>query len=141
MMVLESQRFFNGLSCALWNVQKDCIVFGKEQAHFLWNLGVKCLPVAKPAVTPELDFSVGCWSAAVRACPHAMHIGAARMLGPNAGFALQHRGLEGMVLLNAQITHRVAGLVGADQLRLVVEESLAPLRMAGSHGQHPALQR
>ena len=71
-----------------------------------------------------------------------MHVGAARMRGPNAGFALQHWGLEGVVLLNAQITHRVAGLVqGAYQLRLVVEESLAPLRMAGSHGQHPALQR
>ena len=98
--------------------------------------------MAKTAVTPELDFSVGCWSAAVSACPHAVHIGAARMFGPNAGFALQHRGLEGVVLLNAQITHRVAGLVqGADQLGLVVEESLAPLRMAGSHGQHPALQR
>ena len=71
-----------------------------------------------------------------------MDIGAARMLGPNAGFALQYRGLKGVVLLNAQITHCVAGLVqGADQLGLVVEESLAPLRMAGSHGQHPALQR
>ena len=71
-----------------------------------------------------------------------MDIGAAWMLGPNAGFALQYRGLKGVVLLNAQITHRVAGLVqGAYQLRLVVEESLAPLRMAGSHGQHPALQR
>ena len=56
--------------------------------------------------------------------------------------SLSSRGLKGVVLLNAQITHRVAGLVqGADQLRLVVEESLAPLGMAGSHGQHPALQR
>ena len=64
------------------------------------------------------------------------------MLSPNAGFALQHWGLEGVVLLNAQITHRVTGLVqGADQLRLVVEESLAPLGMAGSHGQHPPLKR
>ena len=99
------------------------------------------MAMAKTAVPPELDFSVGCWSAAVRACPHAVDISAARMLGPNAGFALQQRGLKGLVLLNAQITHRVAGLVqGADQLRLVVEESLAPLRMAGSHGQHPALQ-
>ena len=71
-----------------------------------------------------------------------MHIGAARMLGPNAGFALQRRGLEGVVLLNAQITHRVAGLMqGVDQLGLVVEDSLSPLGMAGSHGQHPALQR
>ena len=100
------------------------------------------MAMTKAAVPPELDFSVGCWSAAVLACPHAVHIGAARMLSPNAGFALQHWGLEGVVLLNAQITHRVAGLVqGADQLRLVVKESLAPLRMAGSHGQHPALQR
>ena len=98
--------------------------------------------MAKTAVPPELDFSVGRWSAAVRACPHAMDIGAARVLGPNAGFALQYWGLEGVVLLNAQISHRVAGLVqGADQLGLVVEESLAPLGMAGSHGQHPALQR
>ena len=98
--------------------------------------------MAKTAVPPELDFSVGRWSATVRACPHAMHIGAARMFGPNAGFALQHRGLQGVVLLNAQITHRVTGLVqGADQLGLVVEESLSPLGMAGSHGQHPALQR
>jgi hypothetical protein len=30
---------------------------------------------------------------------------------------------------------------GADQLGLVLKESLSPLRMAGSHGQHPALQR
>ena len=71
-----------------------------------------------------------------------MDIGAARMLGPNAGFALQYRGLKGVVLLNTQITHRVAGLMqGADQLWLVVEESLAPLGMTGSHGQYPALQR
>ena len=98
--------------------------------------------MAKTALPPEHDFSVGRWSAAVRACPHAMHIGAARMLGPNAGFALHLRGLKGVVLLNAQITHRVAGLMqGADQLWLVVEESLAPLGMTGSHGQHPALQR
>ena len=71
-----------------------------------------------------------------------MNIGAARMVGPNAGFALQYWGLDGVVLLNAQMTHRVAGLMqGVDQLGLVVKESLAPLRMAGSHGQHPALQR
>ena len=71
-----------------------------------------------------------------------MHIGAARMLGPNAGFALQYCGLKGVVLLNAQITHRVAGLMqGANQLRLVEKESLAPLRMIGSHGQYAALQR
>ena len=71
-----------------------------------------------------------------------MDIGAARVLGPNAGFALQHWGLEGVVLLNAQITHPVAGLVqGADQLGLVVKESLAPLGLAGSYGQHPELQR
>ena len=98
--------------------------------------------MAKTAVPPELDFSVGRWSAAVRACPHAMDIGAAGMLGPNAGFALQYRGLKGVVLLNAQITHRVAGLMqGADQLRLVVKESLSPLGITGSHGQYPALQR
>ena len=98
--------------------------------------------MAKTAVPPELDFSIGRWSAAVRACPHAMDIGAARMLGPNAGFAFQHRGLKGVVLLDAQITHRMAGLMqGADQLGPVVEESLAPLGMTGSHGQHPALQR
>ena len=71
-----------------------------------------------------------------------MDIGAARMLGPNAGLALQHRGLKWVVLLNAQITHRVAGLMqGADELGFVVVESLAPLGMAGSYGQHPALQR
>ena len=98
--------------------------------------------MAKTAVPPELDFSVGRWSAAVRACPHAMDIGAARMLGPNAGFALQYSGLKGVVLLNAQITHSMAGLMqGADQLGFVVGESLAPLGMAGSYGQHPALQR
>ena len=77
--------------------------------------------MAKTAVPPELDFSVGRWSAAIRACPHAMDIATARMLGPNAGFAFQHLGWEGVVLLNAQITHRVAGLVqGADQLGFVV---------------------
>ena len=98
--------------------------------------------MAKSAMPPELVFSVGRWSAAVRACPHAMNIGAARMLGPNAGFTLQHRRLKGVVLLNAQVTHRVAGLMqGADQLGLVVKESLAPLGMAGSHGQHSALQQ
>ena len=98
--------------------------------------------MAKTAVPPELDFSVGRWSAAVLACPHAMDIGAAWVLGPNAGFALQSSGLKGVVLLNAQITHRVAGLMqGADQLRLVVQESLAPLGITCSHGQYPALQR
>ena len=98
--------------------------------------------MTKTAVAPELDFSVGCWSAAVRARPHSMDIGAARMLGPDAGFAFQHRGLKGVVLLNAQITHRMACLMqGADELGPVVEESLAPLGMAGPHGQHPALQR
>ena len=69
-----------------------------------------------------------------------MHIGAARMLGPNAGFALQYCGLKGVVLLNAQITHRVAGLMqGADQLRLVVEESLAPLGMTAVSYTHLTL--
>ena len=98
--------------------------------------------MAKTAVPPELDFSVRRWSATVRACPHAMHIGAARMFGPNAGFAFQDRGLKGVVLLDAQITHRMAGLMqGADELGPVVEQSLAPLGMAGPHGQHPALQR
>jgi hypothetical protein len=71
-----------------------------------------------------------------------MDIGAAWMLGPNAGFAFQHRGLKGVVLLDAQITHRMAGLMqGADQLGPVVEESLAPLGMAGSYGEHPPLKR
>ena len=98
--------------------------------------------MAKTALPPELDFSVGRWSAAVRACPHTMDIGAARMLSPNAGFALQQRGLKGVVLLNSQIAHCVTGLMqGADQLGLVVEESLAPLGMACSHGQHTPLQR
>ena len=98
--------------------------------------------MTETAVAPELDFSVGCWSAAVRARPHPMDIGAARMLGPDAGFAFQHRGLKGVVLLNAQITHRMACLMqGADELGPVVEESLAPLRVAGPHGQHPAVQR
>ena len=96
----------------------------------------------KTAVAPELDFSVGGWSAAVRARPHSMDIGAARMLGPDAGFAFQHRGLKGVVLLNAQITHRMACLMqGADELGPVVEESLAPLGMAGSNSQHSTLQR
>ena len=98
--------------------------------------------MTKTAVAPELDFSVGCWSAAVRARPHSMDIGAARMLGPNAGFAFQHRGLKGVVLLDTQITHGMACLMqGADELGPGVEESLAPLGMAGPHGQHPALQR
>ena len=71
-----------------------------------------------------------------------MDIGSARMLGPNAGFTLQDSGLKRMVLLDAQITHRMAGLMqGADQLGAVVEESLAPLGMAGSHSQHSTLQR
>ena len=71
-----------------------------------------------------------------------MDVGAARMLAPDAGFAFQHRGLKGVVLLDAQITHRMAGLMqGADELGPVVEQSLAPLGMAGPHGEHPALQR
>ena len=98
--------------------------------------------MAKTAVLPELHFPLGCWSAAVWACSHSMDISAARMLGPDAGFAFQHRRLKGVVLLDAQITHRMAGLMqGADQLGPVVEESLAPLGMAGPHGQHPALQQ
>ena len=71
-----------------------------------------------------------------------MDIGAARMLGPDAGFALQHWRLKEVVLLDAQITHRMAGLMqGADELGPVVEQSLAPLGMAGPHGEYPALQR
>ena len=71
-----------------------------------------------------------------------MDIRTAGMLGPNPGFALQHRRLKWVVLLNAQITNRVAGLMqSADQLWLVVEESLPPLGVAGTHGQYPALQR
>ena len=70
-----------------------------------------------------------------------MDVGAARVLGPDAGFAFQHWGLKGVVLLDAQITHRMAGLMQcADELGPVVEECLAPLGMAGSHGQHPPLQ-
>ena len=97
--------------------------------------------MAKTAVPPELHFAVGCRSTAVRAGPHAMDIRAAWMLGPNAGFTLQDRGLKGMVLLDAQITHRMAGLMqGADELWSVVEECLAPLGMAGSNGQYPTLE-
>ena len=71
-----------------------------------------------------------------------MDIGAAWMLRPNAGFAFQNRGWKRMVLLDTQITHRMAGLMkGTDQLRPVVQESLAPLGMAGSHRQHPPLKR
>ena len=70
-----------------------------------------------------------------------MDIRAAWMLGPNAGFTLQNWGFIGMVLLDAQITHRMAGLMqGADQLGAVVEESLAPLGMAGSNSQHSTLE-
>ena len=98
--------------------------------------------MAKTAVLPELDFSVGRWSAAVWARPHAMDIGAARMLGPDAGFVFPHRGLKGVVLLDAQIAHRMACLMqGGNELGPVVEECLAPLGMTGPHGQHPALQR
>ena len=64
------------------------------------------------------------------------------MLGPDAGFALQGRGWKGVVLLDPQITHRMAGLMqGADQLGPVVQESLAPLGMAGTHGQNTPLER
>ena len=98
--------------------------------------------MAKAAVPPELDFTVGCWSTAVRTGAHSVDIGAAWMLGPDAGFAFQHRGLNGVVLLDTQITHRMACLMqGADELGPVVQESLAPLGMAGSHGQHPPLER
>lgn len=98
--------------------------------------------MAKTTVPPELHFAVGCWSAAIGARPHSMNISAARMLGPNAGFAFQKRGLKGVVLLDAQITHRIAGLMqSADELGPVVEESLAPLGMTGPHGQDSSLQR
>ena len=97
--------------------------------------------MAKTAVLPELHFPLGCWSAAVWARPHSMDIGAARMLGPDIGFAFQHRRLKGVVLLDAQITHRMSCLMqGADELGPVVEERLAPLGMAGSDGQHTPLQ-
>ena len=76
--------------------------------------------MAKTAVPPELDFAVGCWSAAVGTGPHAVDIGADWMLGPNAFFALLSRGWKRVVLLNAQITHRVPGLMqGADELGLL----------------------
>ena len=97
--------------------------------------------MAKTAVLPELHFPLGCWSAAGWARPQSMDIGAARMLGPDAGFAFQHRRLKGVVLLDAQITHRMSRLMqGSDELGLVIEKRLAPLGMAGSDGQDTPLQ-
>lgn len=70
-----------------------------------------------------------------------MNIRPTGVLGPDAGFTVERCCAAGVVLLDAQITHRMASTVKcADQLVLVVLQRLPPLGMARSHCQHPPLQ-
>ena len=70
-----------------------------------------------------------------------MNIGAAGVAGPNVLLTGVGGHAARVVLLNAQIPHRVTTTVqSADQLWLVVLQSLAPLGVTGPHRQHTPLQ-
>ena len=68
----------------------------------------KILTVAKPAVVPQLDFSIRGWSLATGARPHAVDINSAWVSRPNGGFVLKFLRSNGVVLLDAQIPNGMA---------------------------------
>jgi hypothetical protein len=68
----------------------------------------KLLTVAKPALVPQLDFSIRSRSLATGACPHAVDINSAWVSSPNGGFVLNFLRSNGVVLLDAQIPNGMA---------------------------------
>ena len=70
-----------------------------------------------------------------------MHVDAAGVSCPYGCFAFQLGAFGAVVLLDAQIFDAMPGSPqSSEQLGTAVEERLAPLRMAGSHGEQAALQ-
>ena len=74
----------------------------------LGGLLSKLLTVAKPAVVPQLDFSIRSRSLATGARPHAVDINSAWVSSPNGGFVLKFLRSNGVVLLDAQIPNGMA---------------------------------
>ena len=107
----------------------------------LGDLLSELLTVAKPAVLPQLDFSIRSRSLATGACPHSVDIDSARVSRPNGGFVVKLRRSDGVMLLDAQIPNGMASSGEcAQELGAVVEKSLSPLRMAGTDGENAALE-
>tara|TARA_B100000475_G_scaffold141257_1_gene104037 strand:- start:799 stop:1020 length:222 start_codon:yes stop_codon:yes gene_type:complete len=61
----------------------------------------KGLTVAKPAVLPQLDFSIWGRSLTTGACTHAVDIDSTWVSRPNGGFVLKLGRSDGVVLLDA----------------------------------------
>jgi hypothetical protein len=74
----------------------------------LGGLLSKLLTVAKPAVIPQLDFSIWSRSLTTGARPHAVDINSAWVSRPNGGFVLKFLRSNGVVLLDAQIPNGMA---------------------------------
>ena len=74
----------------------------------LGGLLSKLLTVAKPAVVPQLDFSIWSRSLTTGARPHAVDINSAWVSRPNGGFVLNLRRRHGVMLLDAQIPNGMA---------------------------------
>jgi hypothetical protein len=74
----------------------------------LGGLLSKLLTVAKPAVVPQLDFSIWSRSLTTGARPHAVDINSAWVSRPNGGFVLKFLRSNGVVLLDAQIPNGMA---------------------------------
>ncbi len=71
----------------------------------------------------------------------AMHINTTGMAFPLLERISDQLTRRRMVLLNPQIAHGMAcGTNGCEQLWFAVQQGLAPLGMAGSHGQHSTPQ-
>jgi hypothetical protein len=68
----------------------------------------KILTVAKPAVVPQLDFSIWSRSLATGARPHAVDINSAWVSRPDGGFVLKFWRSNDVVLLDAQIPNGMA---------------------------------
>ena len=74
----------------------------------LGGLLSKLLTVAKPAVIPQLDFSIWSRSLTTVARPHAVDINSAWVSRPNGGFVVKFLRSNGVVLLDAQIPNGMA---------------------------------
>ena len=97
--------------------------------------------MAETTHSPEPDLAVWGWSAAGRACPHAVDIGATGMSFPDALFTVQACSLHTVMLLDAQIPDRVTiASECCQELQPVVLQCLAPMWMAGADGEYTAFE-
>ena len=97
--------------------------------------------MTEAADLPEIDLTVRSGAAAAGALPHAVDIAAARVPGPDRGFALKGFRNAAVMLLDAEIADGVAGrLHGGQQLQTVVLEGLPPLGMTRAHCEHTPLE-